>query len=809
MSKTLTANFTTEKNKTANANILTHLLEIDASGGTVFYSDRSVNVSNQAYTPTVLNWGSIENQLDTNEDFIRVGEINIQLSNSPRIDDTIDTGDVVRFYVWYGNLVTSDKLKIFEGIVSDDIEWDAEIISFTAEDRSASFDKIIWNPLQSDSFDGTPEPDDLGKQMAIVYGDHKNHVPLIIDRGGITTLGANMDASSTAAITVRSTSVPVAFEISGNIYIGGEKISYTYKTETTFTGITRGAGSTRATAHTQGDGVFEDHGAKYLVANHITKTSGLTNVRLMPIGGNLGDAVNIDAAVTASTNDSGVATVTISAANVVTSRTLINVAVDQQPAALDDLADGHNHAPAVDINVDVLLDAQADVSTTGVEGVNWSHPNRTTLITDGNLNTGSTYTAILGALTQVVFNLQRTFAVERPGSPVRLRAKFKHDSSGCTRTWRWKLIINGVTKQTITVAAGTVGTVVSNWFGISAWTDINSANTVIRVELPNDGAGWMNAGDVIIFDEAWYNVDYAANNEDTKVSVATITSTEVLITGSSLAESLGILICDIEGYQDDNPAHYTDSANALIEEPWDVIHHLLENRGNSVTDSEIDLDGSFQNAEDNLPASYKFAFAINTRRSLSRLIALLARQTFCRMIFEAGQYKLVRIKTSGTSTKSLDTDNDSVLKNNRLQVSIRKRGLREIVNDVEVKYKLNPTLGGWDDAEAYEGTSVTTDATSITSYGTQQRTWLNFAIGDNSTMADDLAGKLKDLFKDPRREVSFPTFLKHIELERGDVVDLTTSQLGLSASDIEIINTRYIPFSGGVDPEMQITGLIL
>jgi hypothetical protein len=61
-----------------------------------------------------------------------------------------------------------------------------------------------------------------------------------------TLLNGAIDSSSTADITVDDTT---GFPASGNIKIETEVISYTGKTATTFTGITRGASSTTAAAH--------------------------------------------------------------------------------------------------------------------------------------------------------------------------------------------------------------------------------------------------------------------------------------------------------------------------------------------------------------------------------------------------------------------------------------------------------------------------------------------------------------------------------------------------------------------------------
>jgi hypothetical protein len=71
---------------------------------------------------------------------------------------------------------------------------------------------------------------------------------------GYTTLTASMSNTSTAAIQVVSTE---GFIDAGGLIIGSELISYTGKTSTTFTGITRGVYGSTNTSHAIGDTVSE------------------------------------------------------------------------------------------------------------------------------------------------------------------------------------------------------------------------------------------------------------------------------------------------------------------------------------------------------------------------------------------------------------------------------------------------------------------------------------------------------------------------------------------------------------------------
>lgn len=71
---------------------------------------------------------------------------------------------------------------------------------------------------------------------------------------GYTTLTANMTNNSTTPIQVTSTN---GFLSAGGLIIGSELITYTGKTSTTFTGITRGVYGSTNVAHTAGVDVSE------------------------------------------------------------------------------------------------------------------------------------------------------------------------------------------------------------------------------------------------------------------------------------------------------------------------------------------------------------------------------------------------------------------------------------------------------------------------------------------------------------------------------------------------------------------------
>lgn len=793
--KTLSSDFTSQKNLFVGSELRT-LVEIVTPGGTLYYSDQDLVVGSQAYAAKVLEYGRIQTEVTPGEDYIRLGSVPIRLSNNPSVAGTILPGDNVTIYYIYDGQGASDKLKIFEGTVTEDIAWDFYSFSFSARDIGDYYEKVIGEKLTPAAYPNA-DPDDWNKIKPIIYGQFYNHPCLWIDAGAVTTLTSDISDTYTGAISVNDTS---RFPSSGSVWIGDEKIGYTLKTATTLAGtISRHQSGTTATSHSRGDAILEAAASvKALVADHVLKA--VDKVMILPWGMKTTDAVTIDPAdYTVTLDDSGVATITLT--DLPNIRKKVALAID--PASHNHTISaehGHNENDpthshsASNVAEDILLDTWAEVSSGG--SYSWSNK---TNIYNGSLDDNAEYTNLASFPSHGTYDmdLKRSFTFQANGGSVYLKARlnWEADSSLGTGYVAMKFYIDGTLKQTINLT-GTSGQEATSFYSCSGFGSIYNSTTKIAIDI-ND-IGYPNK---VRFIEAWFTVQYtpSSGSASTGLIVSSTGSTSLNVTGlgvggDSVADTLGgTLICNGEGYKDDGSGHYTGSASALIEEPWDVIHHILETYSNGpVAHADIDLAGSFADAETNVPASpgdYTFAFTITRQVRLNELLTLLAKQTWCRFVWEAGTAKLNRIKTSGSSDKSLDTDDDSLLINDQLAVKIEQWGLDRIYNDVTVLYNIDHTLsyGDWGNPDAYQANSNDSDATSITAYGRRHRTFHCFAIGDNSTMADDLRAKLLAFYKDARQIFSFPSLMRNVELERGDLADITCSQLGLSADLAEII----------------------
>lgn len=110
------------------------------------------------------------------------------------------------------------------------------------------------------------DPIDLGKRLPIIYGAQKRQPCINYDVGFVTTLAEAITDVQTGTIEVTD---PTGFATAGDATIGTESISWTGKSATTLTGVTRGQNSTTAAAHGVGESIIETiTTATFVVAGH-------------------------------------------------------------------------------------------------------------------------------------------------------------------------------------------------------------------------------------------------------------------------------------------------------------------------------------------------------------------------------------------------------------------------------------------------------------------------------------------------------------------------------------------------------------
>ncbi len=840
--RALSAPTITEKNKTRGKQIRT-LLEIDAVGGTLYFSDQPLTDGVQNYAAKVMDFERIESQMAPGENVVLTSGWRVKLSNNPSIASIIKPGQQVRGYLWFANLGAADKVPFFLGTIKGPSPGDLYDITINCEDIGEFHNVIIGDLLDPDTYPNA-DPDDWNRMISEVFGPVNNLPCLWMEAGAVTTLTSDISDSYTGPIPVADTS---RFPSSGTVVSGEEKISYTSKTATTLAGtITRGVSGTTATPHSRGDAVLENVATVKGIASN-NKCKSLSNARILPYGlQKMQDAVSVDSFATYNTNDSGQGTVTL--ADLGTIRRKVAIAVTQQPNQPVSSLGSHPHTAAI---------SGPSQSTLFGNGINSQHDvTNPSSAFDQNENT---YAELLPHADQEVAYLGLDFNYSGFDglSITEAVACIRHLGAITPTTWR--LDLNSVSWQQNLGSYSTATTqkfIVSALNGQTDWSKLNG----LRAYFHDGPIGGIAARRVY---EIWWEIKYTpsvAVNAHAADGVTTSRTIDAEVGGDSVAAQLGgRLYVAAEGWPDETPAHYTGTAGALIEKSADVFHKILETYPNElatgpitafadggggtvivtsaahslsneshvtiigttnyngafqisavttdtfkITDTWVSDDatgtwthyvyiGSFAN---DLPASYTFGFAITEQIELNRLLAGLAWQCWCRFVWTPDGAKLIRIKETGIPVKSIDTDTDSFLdSDNRLQVKFTIPGLDDegIANHILLHYNLDLTLGGWNNLNAYQGLKTPSDSVSIGNYKTRKKILRAFAIADNSPMATDLAGKFLTRYAVARRTFSFPSTLKNIELETGDTPKFTCTQLGLVARLCEVLAIDYLP----------------
>ena len=284
--KTLTTE--AELHRDADAHEPVFLIEIDwtADGSWAGkYSDRDINVDGTEYEGYIQQWADLEAMLDLSSMLAVVNDMQVtfKADHHERFADLCDDyephGKRVRLGLFFAGTASSDIVWLFRGVIAEVIEHSLEGSTVRISDVSARWNKPL--PEYSINTDDLPEahPDDVNKPLPIIYGAVERLPCLRGQVGGSTKLNGSILSTNTA-MDVDDTS---DFPSSGTILIDDEQITYTGKTDTTFTGLTRGTGGTDAADHLHRRDVIElQTDYIFLVADHACKSIDTVRVAGQP-----------------------------------------------------------------------------------------------------------------------------------------------------------------------------------------------------------------------------------------------------------------------------------------------------------------------------------------------------------------------------------------------------------------------------------------------------------------------------------------------------------------------------------------------
>ncbi len=781
---------------------------------------------------------------------IEIADLQLTLINteSPRFSDNFTDDDppenvTVTLWQWFEGLSYGRKQIIFKGLVSGPIKYDEYTCTLTVKGIFEKYNKRIGEDMIIDAV-GFPDadPDEYGKMQNIIYGSCPDVPCRAIVSGDVNSLAEAI----TAAQTTIELSDSSYFPATGVIGIDAEQISYTGNAANVLTGCTRGYGGTTATTHDAGAPCWEELVVfVYQIAGHpvkaindiyvdgvritsvCTKYTGQTGDELAGWEGKavftvparltrqqaidllltdgiaVVDTIGVDktgsATKAGSVTKSGTASKTGSvtksgAASKTGSVTSESMGVD---------TGNHDHPSSTE----EIIIWKFDLAVVyGGATVNWIN-----MIIDGDFYTQGAFTNASGGVA-----LNKATYEDRKGTPTYIRtcmqtgvltggtATFNglagntnltvYKSSWASTSLTWAQINAATYYLTATCPGGSTG-VAECWLEIkyTPTVDAAAADGVAITGAVTDGAGVSDT--IAVNDGAGVSDTIAVNDgisvSDTigvsKTGVASKSGT-VTLSGNSVADvRIGqVVTANVEGYQDDDLGTYTGTPAALIERPDHVFSHLWGViLGVPPEDISIDSDtftaaGAFYAAH-----SYAFALLINKPIIAADLLMRLALQCRSRFLVTAyGTAKLFVRQLAQTSAHSIAKNEIK-----RDSLSVERSPSSEIINYLNVCYELDLTRDAGDE-QAYYGVWNIQNATSITRYG--QREWKGdrglflFDAVRDAAMAEDVGLYLVDYHMQARKMPKFSVFLDNMEIEPGDIIDITHPLDNMAGFTVEV-----------------------
>lgn len=548
------------------------LVEIALDAGTVYFSTKTYNYDytsgSQLYQPFIknLNYNISAGvcTIPTLNASLRINFLNKAFDDSGNsLLEYLDNNYVekceikvyeIRPHTWNEVFATDCKILRFHGMVNN-------LSDVTENTFSMLCSNLIYGlkdnlPLQVLTECDYPniDPDDLGETANIIYGDLDKVYCHAIDAGQASPLSTDLTDSATTVVLSDGSKFPDT----GTLGIEEELISYTGRTDNSFTGCTRGYNSTTAIEHDKGMWCWEHKSSfDYLLASHEVKSIGDIYV----------DDILITSSCTKFTGQAGntcpgygnIAIIRANSKQVFQQR--VNIETDDQIAVND----------GIDVDDNISMQQHSIPMHATLYGDSASESSWI----DGNTSTG----AYAKAASKYVYYSGTT---------------------ECSKTYVWIHCKQNVSPSTLYVALAAGST--------QSFSTLPPGGGWIRATITvtnYDGSNvqiYASADDKITVYEVYKEVEYVEVETHTKTGDAYKTGTAtktgtVTLTGNSSANlQIGSdFRANVEGYRDDGAGTITGSAYDLIERPDNVIEHIwteLLGRSSGEIGSSFDTTGS-------------------------------------------------------------------------------------------------------------------------------------------------------------------------------------------------------------------------
>lgn len=225
--------------------------------------------------------------------------------------------------------------------------------------------------------------------------------------------------------------------------------------------------------------------------------------------------------------------------------------------------------------------------------------------------------------------------------------------------------------------------------------------------------------------------------------------------------------CDVEGYK--------TAGGALIDNPSEVQAHFIDTYSGGLTRKGTEFTNT-----STATSSYKFAGVIRSHENFVDILARMAFESRVKIWDDGTQIRTAHMPGSWTATTTVPKAEIAT------GLKIIEANQNELVNKLFLRY--NKDLGVLPDRASWFNLYNTSDATSITKYGTRERPELFlFEFVNDQTTAESVGAYYLASFKDARRYVQSTMFLDNLALEPYDVLNITHNATAINLASQKLL----------------------
>ncbi len=846
--KSLTAAMTTAIART-DGQAFRYLLEITPSGGATRYLCADAQtISGNTYEGELLSLGVLTESSGRTTDI----QVSVLLNAANRA--AVQLSADAKLLLWAVGTARADADLLLWGEIADPLRIADGKISFDIVARSMRQNQPVTRLVTATEFPGA-DPDAIGQIKPVIYGTVLGQPCLAVDAGSMTTLQTAAGASDTT-LTVTDTA---AFPTTGTLQLDIEQVTYTGKTATTFTGCARGANGTTASQHDVGGTVAEVQTYyDYLVADHPVQAidavyvdgvrqSGAdfvffpnsngqafvrfytlpTVVRQVNLGVtdtiavvdgisvvdgivlNDGIAVNDTLALSdgITVTDDNAVTDGISIADAISVTDGINVtdnnAVTDGISVSDNISvassqGAHGHSVAGIAGSVVANQANAAFpASTSYLAVTFPTPSGATVVSyDVTISSSHGWEILDGVYGSVLVSGSGSGSYSFSSSFGGIRVRGSSVWGGTMVFARQHYTVSEATNNatpgitsTKSGSASKTGTVTLTG-GASKTGTVTKSGSVTKSGTVTLTGGASKTGTVSRTGGITKSGTVSRAGNVAKSGSATKTGT-VVLTGNSVADTKigGTVTADVRGYEDDASGTITGTPNALIERPDHIARHIL------LTYAGADASEVPAAAFDAFTGQ-KLAVSLTVNITVRDLLQRIAKECNATIAYSGARW-LMRDRTTGTASLTL-TDSDIVRQDSGASTLAESRsGLRGIVNRYIWRAGLSATRRRW------AASGEINDTASQTSYGVRADHINLHDVHDQTQALTILNWQLTRAANPNRAVLTCSVLLGHYALEVGDLVDVSSSKTGVTASCEITAITRQT--SGNRNGTLQLT----